>query len=122
MCKLLHLVSLNGKCHHVDQLITASKSSCKILLLEEVFMLRKIIESCTNSRHTLLTISGISLINIRNSVGSSTEPSGIPLLTHAQDESSSSTQSFYFLALKNDFIQLCTFPVIPKFLTFSRSL
>ena len=122
MCKLLHLVSLNGNFHCVDQLITASKSSCKKLLSEEVFMLRKIVASSTNSRHTLLTISGKSLINITNSVDPSTEPCGIPLLTHAQDESSASTQTLCFLALKNDFIQLCTLPVIPKFLTFSRSL
>ena len=85
MCKLLHLVSLNGNSHRVDQLITASKSSCKILLSEEVSMIRKIFASSVNSRHTLLTISGISLINITSSVGPRTEPCGIPLLTHAQE-------------------------------------
>ena len=85
-------------------------------------MLRKIFASSANSRHTLLAISGISLINIRNSVGPTTESCGIPLLTHAQDESSAPMQTLCFLAFKNDFIQLCTLPVIPKFLTLSRSL
>ena len=70
-------------------------------------MLRKIFASFANSRHTLLTISGISLINITNSVGPSTEPCGIPPLAHAQAERSASTQTPGFLALKNDFIQLC---------------
>ena len=46
--------------------------------------------ACSRQRESTvyLTISGISLINITNSVGPSTEPCVILLLTHAQDESS----------------------------------
>ena len=121
-CITLHLESLNGSCHCLNQLSKLLRSSCISFSLDTLTAPYSM-QSSVNSLHMLyFTSSGISLMKITKSIGPSTEPWGIPLITPFHSDVIPSTLTHWLLPLKNDLIQFSRSPFIPMFSNFSNSL
>ncbi len=92
---------------------TLSRSTCNSLLVWLRLILLYIFESSSKSFIVLLIMSGMSLINIRNSDGPNTLPWGTPLVTGAHSECVPLINTLCFLSCRKLFIHFSTFPLIP---------
>ena len=86
VCRHLHFPKLNNIYHFSDHFTNLSRSFCKCWLSPSLLTLLNTFVSSANVSTLLVILSSKSLIYIKNNKGPSTDPSGTPLKTDFQFE------------------------------------
>ena len=95
------------------QSIALSRLICTVVAyMIELTLPRIFVSSAKSFIHAKIT-SGRSLMNTMNNIGSNTLPCGIPRVTFAESELFPFITTFCDLSVRNYFIQLWIFPLMP---------
>ena len=113
MRRTLHLSGWNSQSHISSHVASSLKSSCSWRQSWIDLTVRYMIQASAKSLVLEVTVSGRSLMNIRNSKGPKKVPWGTALITSTLSEVAPSTTTCWFLFYRNYLIQLYVGPLMP---------